>query len=186
MKLRLHENSLFAILLRSQWWASALAALAMFGAVRLILPAGYAAFAALPFLVIAVVRARQQLRAPSRKRIAATLEGLRAMSWEEFSARLEEGFKRDGYEVRRLNGAQADLELESRQGQVSLVGCKRWKASRVGVEPLRALHAAAEARDADGIYVCTGEITDTAREFAAKHRIRLVQDAELARLVPGG
>jgi len=61
------------------------------------------------------------------------------------------------------------------------VACKRWKAVRAGVEPLRELDAARNASEAQGcIYVAAGEITDTARAFAAQANIRLLHDAELA------
>src|ERR1700741_4539069 len=124
MKFELNPNSLFAILLRSPWWASGLAAALIFGVVRFFLPPAYAVFAALPFILIALYVAWQALRAPSPQRIAATLERMRAMSWDQFSAAMEEAFRRDGYTVKRL-GAGADLELV--QGSRStLVACKRW------------------------------------------------------------
>ncbi len=105
------------------------------------------------------------------------------MSWDEFSAALEDAFRRDGYAVSRLNIAGADLEL-TRSGRVSLVGCKRWKVARTGVEPLRELDAAKQAREAhECIYVAADEITDNARAFAAEKNIRLLHDAELANLL---
>jgi restriction system protein len=55
MKLRMNDNSLFAILLRSPWWASALLAVGVFGVARLLVPPFYAAFVPLPFVVIAGV-----------------------------------------------------------------------------------------------------------------------------------
>src|SRR5688500_4282995 len=63
--------------------------------------------------------------------------------------------------------AQADFELV--QGwRSTLVACKRWKATRTGVEPLRALEAACRARKAQGgIYVAAGEVTAQAAAFAA-------------------
>jgi restriction system protein len=169
--------------MRSPWWISALAAAGIFGATRLFLAAEFAAFAALPFVVIAAWAGWQQLRAPSAKRIAATLERLTAMSREGFTAALEEGFRGQGYEVIRPGGAQVDLELR-RDGKVSLVGCRRWKAVRTGVEPLRELHAAGRAREAhELIYVAAGEITGQARAFAEENKIRLLHGAELAGLV---
>ena len=66
----------------------------------------------------------------------------------------------------------------------TLVGCKRWKAMRTGIEPLRELDAARRAREAHGcIYVATGEITAQAAAFAAEKNIRLLQGAELARML---
>lgn len=144
----------------------------------------YSVFVGLPFLVIGTVAAWRQLRAPSAERVAATLETLRALSWNDFSAALEDAFRRDGYSVSRLNIDGADLEL-TKSGRVSLVGGKRWKVARAGVEPLRELDAARHAREAhDCIYVAAGDITDNARAFAAEKRIRLLHDAELASMLP--
>ena len=111
-------------------------------------------------------------------------EQLRALSWEEFAGSLEEAFRRDGYAVERPRVAGADLAL-TKSGRVTLVGCKRWKVARAGVEPLRELHAAREAREAQlCIYVSAGEFTDTARAFAAEKNVRLLHGAELAALLP--
>lgn len=144
----------------------------------------YAFFTSLPFLVIGCYAGWQQLRAPSAERIAASLESLRALSWEEFSAAAEDAFRRDGYAVNRLGIAGADLELV-KSGRVSLVGCKRWKVARAGIEPLKELDAARQSREAqECIYVAAGDITDNAREFASGNNIRLLHGAELAKMLP--
>ena len=183
----MNKNSLFAVLLRSPWWISIAVAAGLFVAARALLPdayAPYAIFSSLPFIVIGCVALWRQLRTPSAERVSATLESLRALNWDEFSGALEGAFRRDGYVVTRLSIAGADLEL-ARAGRVSLVGCKRWKVARAGIEPLRELDAARRARDAhECIYVATGEFTDTARAFAATNNIRLLEGAELAKLLP--
>jgi restriction system protein len=186
VKLQLHQNSLFAVLMRSSWWISALLAVGIFGATHLFLPTEFAVFAASPFFVIALYAAWKTLRAPSAGRIARTLERLTAMPREEFTEALEAGWREQGYEVNRPKGAQADLEL-TRGGKLSLVACRRWKAASTGVEPLRELHAAGRAREAhEVIYVAAGEITQQARAFAEANRIRIVQGAELAGLAKFG
>ena len=185
----LNKNSLFAVLLRSPWWisfavAAATIVVSRFALARFEIPELYSVFVALPFLVIGCVAGWQQLRAPSAERIAATLESLRAMSWDEFSPALENAFRRDGYAVSRLNISGADLEL-TKSGRVCLVSGKRWKAARTGIEPLKELDAARLARDAhECIYAAAGEITDNARAFAAGKNIRLLDGAELAKLLP--
>ena len=189
MDWRLKEDSLFAVLLRSPWWVSFVVAGVTIALSRLVVVKFdfhelYSVFVGLPFLVIGTVAAWRQLRAPSAERVAATLESLRALSWNDFSAALEDAFRRDGYSVSRLNIDGADLEL-TKSGRVSLVGGKRWKVARAGVEPLRELDAARHAREAhDCIYVAAGDITDNARAFAAEKRIRLLHDAELASMLP--
>jgi restriction system protein len=182
MKLVLPENSLFAILLRSRWWVSLLVALGAFGVVRLFLHEGYALFAALPFIVIAAMAAWRQLRVPSSARLDAAIGALRAMTWEEFAGALEEGYRRQGYVVKRVEGA-ADFELE-KAGRLSLVAAKRWKASSTGVEPLRKLVAAGEAREAaECVYVLAGEVTQNALGFAQAARVTWVRGADLVKLV---
>jgi restriction system protein len=182
MKFKLPRNSLFAILLRSRWWVSLLLAFGVFALARLFLHPGLAAFLALPFLAIGIYAAYRQLGRPSPKRIAATLERARALPWEGFCGALEDGFKRSGYSVSRINGG-ADLKL-THEGMITLVACKRWKAVRTGVEPLREFDAATSERGAHSrIYVAAGEVTANARAFAAERQIRLLQDEELAKLL---
>jgi restriction system protein len=180
MNLKMSENSMFAILLRSPWWASVFAALAVFGLVRLFMHEGFALFAASPFIVIAAVAAWKRLRTPSGARLEAALARLRGMPWEEFAAALEAGFRREGYAVKRLEGGAADFELE-KAGRMSLAAAKRWKAAQTGIEPLRDLHAAGTERDC--VYVVVGEMTQNAKAFAAEKKIRLVEAAELVTLI---
>ncbi|MGB5080534.1 MAG: restriction endonuclease [Burkholderiales bacterium] len=178
------ENSLFAILLRSPWWMSIAIAAGIVAAARLVLPEVYAFFAALPFIVIGGVAGWRQFRAPGAARVADTLEAVRVMSWRDFSGVLADAFRNEGYAVRRLDSAAADFEL-AKDGRISLLGCKRWKAAHTGVDPLRDLDDARRARGAhECLYVAAGEITDGARAFALERNIRLIHGAELAKLLP--
>jgi restriction system protein len=182
--MKLPENSLFAILLRSRWWVSLLVAVGIFAVARLFLPEGFALFAVFPFIVISVLSLWKQLREPSGARLEAAIGALRAMTWEEFAGALEQGYRRQGYVVKRVDGA-ADFELE-RAGRLSLVAAKRWKASSTGVGPLKELVAAGEAREAvECIYVLAGETTQNAQGFAKKTKVNWVRGADLVKLVRG-
>lgn len=187
MKPKLPENSLFAVLLRKPWWISIGIAVVLALAMAAMLPQGlsiYSISAGLPFLAIGLVAAVRQWNLPSPARVAQMLETATAMSWRDFSAAVEQAYRRDGYEVARRTGA-ADFEI-AKAGHTSLVGCKRWKAASNGIEPLRELHAAAEACDArESIYLTAGELTDNARRFAQGNGIRVVQGAALAQLLQG-
>lgn len=187
MKFEMAPNSLFAILLRSRWWISFAVAAAFVAAARALLPPDYfvvGAIGALPFLVIGCIAAWRQWKAPDPRRVAESLDAIRAMPWSAFSKAIEDAFRRDGYTVAAHPRPAADYEL-SRNGRVSLVACKRWKAARIGIEPLRELRAAKDRSKADEcIYVTAGELTDTAQAFAAGNGVRLLQGAELAALVP--
>jgi restriction system protein len=179
---KLPQNSLFAMLMRARWWVSALVALGVFALTRLILPEGFALFASLPFIVIAVVVAWKEIRRPRGARLDRALEALRARSWEEFAAGVEQGYRRLGYSVKRTEGA-ADFELE-KDGRVWLVSARRWKAARTGVEPLKELVSAGERRGAqECVVVMTGELTEQARKLAGDKRIKLMEGAGLAALV---
>lgn len=183
--MKLPENSLFATLLRARWWVSALVGLAVFGIVRLLLDAGFGLAAALPFLVISCVVLWRELRSPRGARLEQALEQLRAMNAETFARAVEEGFRRRGYAVKRVGG-EADVELE-KDGRVSLACTHRWKAARTGVEPLKALAAAGERREAAELfYLCAGELTDQAVAFAAERKLRMVTGPELITLTRGG
>jgi restriction system protein len=188
VKMQMHENSLFAILLRSPWWLSLLIAAATAVASRWMLmkfemPELYAIFVALPFLVISGVSGWRQLRAPSAEQAATRLAALRELPWDAFAAALESAWQKQGYGVTRSSAAGADLEL-SKAGRTSLVAAKRWKVARAGVEPLRELDAARrKAQASECIYVAAGELSDNAVAFAAQKGIRVLQGTELAALL---
>jgi restriction system protein len=133
--------------------------------------------------VIAAVAAWRAFRAPSASEVQKTLDALRAKPWEEFADALEAAFRREGYTVKRLDGKDADFEL-TRGWRVALVGCKRWKVARTGIDPLRELYAARRRREAhECIYIAAGEVTENAAAFCTQHGIRLVRGPELARMI---
>ena len=188
MKLRMARNSLFAVLLRSPWWISAVIALALGMASFALLPEQFrvvGALSGLPFAVIAALAARQQWRLPSAARVAETHAALGAMAWPAFADLLEQSFRRDGYSVERSEAAGVDFALE-RKGRRLLVCARRWKSARTGMEVLRTLQAAREATDAaDALYIGLASLTETARLFAAEHRITIWHASELAHALRG-
>jgi len=186
MKFKMSQNSIFAVLLRSPWWMSAGVALLLAAGGFAALPLEYAAmgvFAAVPFAVISIMAAYRQLRAPSGPRVQAVAEAAAGMSWADFSRTVEAGFQRDGCEVERLQAPGADFAL-SKDGHVAIVSAKRWKAARVGVEPLRELQAAREKRGArEAIYIALGEVSENARQYARSQGVSLMTAPELAKLL---
>lgn len=186
MKFKMSQNSIFAVLLRSPWWMSAgVAALLCVGGFAA-LPRDFAAmgaFAAVPFAVISIMAAYKQLRAPSGARVQAVVQTAAAMSWADFADTVEAGFKRDGCEVQRLQTPGADFAL-SKDGHVAIVSAKRWKAARVGVEPLRELQAAREKRGArEAIYIALGDVSENAWAYAKSQGVSLMTAPELAKLL---
>jgi restriction system protein len=155
MKLKMAENSLFAVLLRSPWWISVALGVVLGGLGVALLPESWRAAGALsgfPFLVIGALAAWRQAKLPSAARVAETQQAVAAMAWPAFAALLEQAFARDGYAVQRGAASSAvDFVLE-RRGRRMLVSARRWKSARTGIEALRPLQAArdtTERRTAD-------------------------------------
>ena len=186
MKLRMAENSLFAILLRSPWWISALIAGGIGLVSAALLPAEWRVVGALsgfPFLVIAGLAAKRQWRQPSAAEVQRTADTLGALAWPAFESLLTRGFEREGYAVKPLPGGRgADLELE-RGGRRTLVAARRWKSARVGVEALKPLQAARDAAEADAaIFIGLGQLSEQARPYAAENGLQIWQAGELAKI----
>jgi len=188
MKFKMAEKSLFAVLLRSPWWISIVIALGIVVLARVLLPTLYAPFgmvSGLPFLVIGGIAAWRQSQAPDPARVTEALARAGTMSWREFSETLERAFQRQGYTVTRLNGPASDFQI-SRDGDTTLVSCKRWKAANHGIDALQGLAADRQALAAQhGTYISLAAVSDKARRYATEHGIRLMLPAELAQLMRG-
>lgn len=186
MKMKMAKNSLFAILLRSPWWISMLIVAVIALASSALLPAPYVAYGVIsgfPVLVIGIMAAWRQLRAPSAASVAEALGRAATMSWRDFSGALEQGFARQGYGVTRMDGVAADFSL-LKGGRTTLVSCKRWKAANQGVEALRDLVAARASQGADQIsFISLNPLTGNASRFAQSEGIHLLTQNELAQLM---
>lgn len=184
MNFRMNPNSLFAILLRKPWWMSALIASLFCVLAWLMLPRDYAivgAAGSLPFWIIAAMSAWQGIGTPGPAKIAATEERLRTMNWPELSTAVTDGWKRDGYQVTATTEPGADFETV-KAGRRGVISARRWKAARLGVEPLRELQTLRDKLEVRDCWcVVTGEVSDPARRFASANRIVLVEGVELAR-----
>jgi restriction system protein len=186
MKLKMSEKSLFATLLRAPWWVSFVVMLAVALAAGALLPDAYKTAGMLggfPFLVIGVMAAWRQRNALSNDRIEALTGQARAMAWREFAAVVETALRKQGFEVRPLNNGPAYFEIE-KNGRITLVSAKRWKAASVGAEPLRELLAAVESQEA---FSCScmslGAFSPAAVALAQQHPLQLLGPTEIAQLV---
>lgn len=186
MKLKMAKNSLFALLLRSPWWYSVLVALGMAIASRALLPEPYVVVGIMgtfPFLVIAAMSAWRHWKLPDPARVSAALERASNMAWVDFSTTLKGAFVAQGFTVTDFKGPAADLQLV-KDGTVTLVSCKRWKAANHGVEALRALQGAQQASGAQHVrYISLTSVTDNARRYAQENGIDLMASAELGPLL---
>jgi restriction system protein len=186
MKFKMSENSLFATLLRAPWWVSFVVMLAVALAAGALLPDDYKTagmLGAFPFLVIGVVAAWRQRNALSPARIDELTAQARAMGWREFSAVVETALRRQGFEVRQRSSGPADFEIE-KNGRITLVSAKRWKAASMGAETLRELLATVESQ---GAFSCScmslGVFSPAAVALARQHPIQLLGAVEIAQLV---
>ena len=111
------------------------------------------------------------------------LQKLSALSARDFAHALAAAYASDGYVVTKVTASGADLSI-SKGGRTALVNSKRWKAATHGIEPVRELGAAMAALDANqGIYIATNQLSDSARQFASKNSIRVMQGTDLALLM---
>jgi restriction system protein len=189
MNFKMRENSVFAILLRSPWWISAVVAIVFITAAAAFMPPQYAPFgmmSAAPFAVIAGMVLWRNRNAPDPKRVEAALAHAASQPWRGFAAVLEKAFVSQGYEVSQLSGVGsngADLRLV-RHEQTTLVSAKRYKAATHGTEPLRELAAAMQKTSAErGVYISLGEVTDQAASFAKEQGIELLFGQRLGALL---
>ncbi len=115
---------------------------------------------------------------------------LSAMGWPAFVQLLEQTYKHKGY--RMLGSSLADGDgscdlLLQRSGERYLVYCRHWRASRLGVAPLREFFTRIVAEGAAGGFVIiTGEFCAEARAFAAERQLELVDGARLQRWILAG
>ena len=136
-----------------------------------------------PFVVIGLISAWRQLRAPSAAHVSESLNQAAGMSWREFANLLERGYKSQGYAVTRVSAGAADFRLEQ-AGRTTFVSARRWKAAHPGIEPLRELLAFKETQGADHCsFISLNQFTANAQSFARKNGVALIADAELARLI---
>jgi restriction system protein len=177
------KESLFDVLKRKPWWLSLFIALGIAVSLQVFLPLTFAIFAGLPFLVIAIYVAWRQRGTPGEAKTAGIIEKIRSFGREEFQAIVEDAFRNDGYTVSPHEGAAADLDIR-KGGKTHVVNLRRWKTAQSGIGHFRELHEAVRALGASGgVFITTGEVSDTARQFAAEHAIEIGEGTSLAKLL---
>jgi len=183
MAFRMSENSLFAILLRSEWWYGALIGLAVIIISLLFvggiyLPLGI--LGSLPFFGIAGYIGLKQAKLPSRKRVQEVDTKARTMTATQIADIVAAPYIKARYDSEAFKGSAADLEL-TRGNRKFLLSSKRFKVGNTGVEPLKQMIAAGEKVEATGyLYVALGKISDAAIDYAKKNDIELIQAGRLA------
>lgn len=182
MALRMAENSLFAILLRSPWWYSAAAAVVAIALGAAIAGGKFLIVGitlSLPFIGIAIYAAVKQFQRPSAQQVAQLIADARKMPAAKIAEKIAANYTKERFESEPFKGNGADLEL-TRGYKKILLSTRRFKAANTGVEPLKQLVAAGDRVEANGyLYVTLGEVSANARQYARENDIELIQATEL-------
>ncbi|HYC49098.1 MAG TPA: restriction endonuclease [Burkholderiales bacterium] len=176
------KKTLFEILSGQPWWVTLLVALGIFWLSYAIFPP-IAPFMALPFVLLAIYVAFKQFRSGPPSGAYERLKELREMPWESFSAAVSEAYRRRGYAVTPADSGSYDFRLV-KDGQTTLLQCRRWKVNQVGEGPVRELAKAVEKSDASrGICLTGGDFSAPARKLAAGEPVTLLSGRDLVELV---
>lgn len=183
------QRSLFRTLIESPWWVSLLAAVPTYAVGALLSrlfpgdanPHVLGVAAALPFLGMAIYTGWLRIRSGPSVDVPKLLKALRNASPDDMRAMLAEAYGRARYEI--SDGTGGDLELQ-RNGYLTLVRFRRWRAQSTGPAAVDELRAAMRARKADhGIYVTAGSVTESARKRAGEADVSFADGFVLADLV---
>ena len=111
----------------------------------------------------------------------AVLDNLCRLSWKQFEDLVGEAYRRQGYAVKEILGGGTDDGVDlilTRNGETTLVQCKRWRGLPVPVGIARQLYGVlVDRRVAAAKLVTTSQFTPDAVGFANGKPIELV-DAE--------
>jgi hypothetical protein len=174
------KRSLFAILCDLPWWISLLVAALVYYLGAFFSPVIGAA-AAVPFVGVAAYVAYLRIKRGPQLDVEALLKALRSASAEEMRTMLTEVFGAQRYELGDSPGG--DLTL-ARNGYITLVRYRRWRAQSVNAQALDELRRDMQREKADhAMYVTAGSIQDNVRQRAADASIVLVDGPALAQLV---
>lgn len=115
------------------------------------------------------------------------IKQLHAIDWFQFEKLLEQIYLKLDYTVTRRGGANPDGGVDlivEWDGQRSAVQCKHWKTWNVGVKPIREfLGALTHAEIQGGIIVTLHGYTGEAKQLADAHRIEIINEAGLSKMI---
>lgn len=100
----------------------------------------------------------------------------------EFEQLVGEAFRLQGYQP--MESVRGDQLMLRRERETVLVECRHWRAAKVGVDAVDALHRAMAARGAGGGFLVTeGRFARDAIALAAGCHVRLIDGAALTGLL---
>ncbi|EPR4994948.1 restriction endonuclease [Vibrio navarrensis] len=116
-----------------------------------------------------------------------TTAALNNLSWLEFEGYIGEFFKQQGYEVKQAFSQKPDGGVDiwmRKDGQLTLVQCKHWKARKVGIQILREMYAVMIEHNASQMIIVTsGDFTSEAIKYALDKRLWLINGGELVHMI---
>lgn len=144
------------------------------------------------FLAGAAISAIQRRRRTAMiETVAESTEAdpLKDMTWQDFEQLVGEAFRHQGYKVTETDsGPDGGIDLMlKKDGEIYLVQCKHWRATKVGVPIVRELFGVMSAKGAAGAFVVTsGQFTREAKAFASGRNIELINGKKLQSLIRAG
>jgi restriction system protein len=185
------KSSLADDLVLVPWWVSLiLAIVAPAFLIRMPLPwSAFAPLALLFFLATAALSALRSLKTARMLDAQTSLASIRELPWKRFEDLLGEAFRRQGFKVEETLGGGADGGIDlllGRDGNVTVVQCKRRNGAPVGVREVRELYGVLHDRGASAAkLVATTSFTPDAVAFAKNKPIELVDADSLLHLIHG-
>lgn len=201
--------SLLRTLLDYPWWVSVLLSAFTYFALSTLIPAliphndnaiaqmvnngisqgleTFAPIASMVLLLPAPFSFLKSFRLRHNYDVTSTREDIASLSWIQFEGLVGEYYRQQGYRVKQnldhSPDGGVDIELV-KDGKVTLVQCKHWKARKVGVKVLRELYGVLLDRQAEKMIVVTsGEFTLDAQRFAQDKRFELIHGTLLLQLL---
>ncbi|PYL15426.1 MAG: hypothetical protein DMF46_06090 [Verrucomicrobia bacterium] len=167
------KSSIIENLILCPWWVSLALAMFSYGAF-------HASVISLCLLCLATFSGLRALVNSRMRQQQAVLDSLCRLSWKQFEDLVGEAYRRQGYAVKEILGGTddgVDLIL-TRNGETTLVQCKRWRGLPVPVGIARLLYGVLMDRKAAAAkLVATSQFTPEAIGFAKGRPIELI-DAE--------
>ena len=168
------KSSIIENLILCPWWISLALAMFSYGAL-------HAPLISLCLLCLATLSA---LRTSVNSRMLqqqAGLDSLCRLSWKQFEDLVGQAYRRQGYVVKEMLGGGTDEGVDlilTRNGETTLVQCKRWRGLPVPVGIAQQLYGVLMDRKAAAAkLVATSQFTPEAIGFAKGRPIELI-DAE--------
>lgn len=119
--------------------------------------------------------------------VVELVEQLRQIDWYQFEQLMALMYRKLGYSVDRRGGAKPDGGIDivlEKDGQRTAVQCKQWKAWKVGVRNIREfVGALTDSGIQQGIFITLCGYTAEAKQLAEKHRIEILSEVGLIRLL---